>query len=384
LRGNAAPDILPRNHDARGRPEVRIEAVETQLARLPLSSPWRDAIQDVTHIELVVTDVTTDTGLTGTGFSYTGGVGGRTLRAMLDHDLAPFVTGQPAAPRGLWHKCWHHLHNLGGGGLTTTALAALDIALWDLAAKDAGKSLVALLGPCRERILAYASGINLNKSEAALVEQVKGWRAAGFKAFKIKVGKPEIAEDVERLAKVRAVAGGLPVMVDANQGWDIGHAARAINAFAPLAPHWVEEPLLADDVEGHARLRRLVQSPLAIGENVYTLQQFNHYLACGACDFVQADVVRVGGITPYLEIAALARAWGVPLAPHFMMELSGQLLCCLPNAHILESIDGGSLTDLQALAEPIRIVDGWFTPPDRLGHGIVCDRAALAAHAVEG
>jgi L-alanine-DL-glutamate epimerase-like enolase superfamily enzyme len=98
---------------------------------------------------------------------------------------------------------------------------------------------------------------------------------------------------------------------------------------------------------------------------------------------VQADVVRVGGITPYLEIAALARACGVPLAPHFMMELSGQLLCCLPNGHILENIDGGSLSDLGALAEPIRIEDGWFTPPAAPGHGIVFDRAVLAAHAVD-
>ena len=343
---------------------MRIETVETQLARLPLpGGAWGDAIHHVTHIEIVVTDVTTDTGLVGTGFTYTSGVGGRTLKAMLEHDIAPFVIGQPAAPRGLWHKCWHHLHDLGGGGVTTTALAALDIALWDLAAKEVGKSLVALLGPCRERILAYASGINLNKSVAELVEQVRGWRAAGFKAFKIKVGKPEIEEDVERLAKVREVAGRLPVMVDANQGWDIGKAARAINAFEPLAPHWIEEPLLADDIDGHARLRRLVRSPIAIGENVYTIQQFNQFLARGACDFVQADVVRVGGITPYLEIAALARAWGVPLAPHFMMELSGQLLCCLPNAYILENIDGGSLTDLGALAKPIRIDDGYFTPP---------------------
>jgi L-alanine-DL-glutamate epimerase-like enolase superfamily enzyme len=362
---------------------VRIEAVETRLARLPLpGGAWQDAIQDVTHIEVVVTDVTTDTGLVGTGFSYTGGVGGRTLRAMLEHDIAPYVTGQAAAPRGLWHKCWHHLHNMGGGGVTTTALAALDIALWDLAAKEAGKSLVALLGPVRERIPAYASGINLNKSAAELVEQVRGWRANGFKAFKIKVGKPEIEEDVERLTKVREIAGRLPVMVDANQGWDIGWAARAIDAFEPLSPHWVEEPLLADDVEGHAELRRRVKSPLAIGENVYTLQQFKHYLVRGACDFVQADVVRVGGITPYLEIAALARAFGVPLAPHFMMELSGQLLCCLPNAHILESIDGGSLSDLGALALPVRISDGMFTPPAVPGHGIVFDREVLAAHAV--
>jgi L-alanine-DL-glutamate epimerase-like enolase superfamily enzyme len=363
---------------------MRIEAVYTQLARLPLrGGAWQDAIQDVTHIELAVTDVTAETGLVGTGFAYTGGVGGRTLKAMLDHDIAPFVIGKVAAPRGLWHKCWHHLHNLGGGGVTTTALAALDIALWDLAAKEVDRSLVALLGQVRERILAYASGINLNKSEGQLVEQVQGWRAVGFQAFKIKVGKPEIEEDVERLTKVRAVAGRLPVMVDANQGWDIGRAVRAIAALAPLSPYWVEEPLLADDVDGHARLRSLVRTPIALGENVYTLQQFNQFLARGGCDFVQADVVRVGGITPYLEIAALARAWGVPLAPHFMMELSGQLLCCLPNGHILENIDGGSLTDLGALAELIRIEDGHFTPPDRPGHGIVFDRATLAAHAVD-
>jgi L-alanine-DL-glutamate epimerase-like enolase superfamily enzyme len=124
----------------------------------------------------------------------------------------------------------------------------------------------------------------------------------------------------------------------------------------------------------------LVRSPLAIGENVYTLQQFGHFLARGACDFVQADVVRVGGITPYLEIAALARAFGVPLAPHFMMELSGQLLCCLPHGHIVEDIDGGSLTDLGALAEPIRIEDGWFTParPTRPRHHLRPRRPRLA------
>ena len=198
------------------------------------------------------------------------------------------------------------------------------------------------------------------------------------------MGKPEIEEDVERLTKVRETAGRLPVMVDANQGWDIGWAGRAIRAFEPLSPYWIEEPLLADDIDGHARLRPLVRTPFAIGENVYTLQQFSQFLTRGACDFVQVDVVRVGGITPYLEIAALARAFGVPLAPHFMMELSGQLLCCLPHGHILENIDGGSLTDLGALSEPIRIEDGHFTPPDAPGHGILFDRAALAAHAVEG
>jgi L-alanine-DL-glutamate epimerase-like enolase superfamily enzyme len=363
---------------------LRIESVETTLASLPLPGPaWGDTIHHVTHIELVVTDVGTDTGLVGTGFSYTSGVGGTSLKALLDKDLAPLVLGQEVSPRGLWHRCWHHVHDMGGGGVTTTALAALDIALWDLVAKEVEKPLVAVLGPCRERVLAYASGINLNKPLDALVDQVKGWTANGFKAFKIKVGKPDIAEDVERLTRVREIVGPRPLMVDANQGWDIAHAARAINAYAPLDPYWIEEPLLCDDVEGHARLRRLVGAPIAIGENVYTIQQFNHFLARGACDFVQADVVRVGGITPYLDIAALARAWNVPLAPHFMMELTGQVLCALPNAHILENIDGGSLTDLKALEEPILIEDGYFRPPvGRIGHGIAFDRTYLKAHEV--
>jgi L-alanine-DL-glutamate epimerase-like enolase superfamily enzyme len=118
-----------------------------------------------------------------------------------------------------------------------------------------------------------------------------------------------------------------------------------------------------------------VRTPIAIGENIYTIQQFNDFLSRGAVDYVQADLCRVGCITPYLEIAALARAWNVPLTPHFMMEITGQILCCLPNAHMLESIDGGLLADLRAITEPIRIVDGYYVPPQRIGHGIEFDRA---------
>jgi L-alanine-DL-glutamate epimerase-like enolase superfamily enzyme len=363
---------------------VKIASVETQLVSLPLlRGPWTDSIHHTTSIEIIVTDVTTDTGLVGTGFTHTTVAGANAVRALIAHGLTPFVIGAEVAPRALWHRCWKHAHDLGGGGVTTIALAALDIACWDLVAKEAKRPLTAVLGGlCHERVLAYASGMNLGKSLPELVDQVRGWKADGFKAFKIKVGKPEIEEDVERLAKVREVAGRLPVMVDANQGWDIGKAVRAINAYAPLDPHWVEEPLSCDDVDGHARLRRLVRSPIAIGENVYTLEQFNHYLALGACDFVQADIARVGGITPFLDIAALTRAWNVPLAPHFLIELTGQVLCCLPNAHILENIDGGSFTDLKALVEPMPLVDGYFVPPGKVGHGIEFDRDYLKKHAI--
>lgn len=360
---------------------MRIEQVTTTYARLPLlAGAWGDSIHHVTHLEVILADVMTDTGLVGTGFSYTSGFGGAAIRAMIDNDIAPFVAGKPASPRGLWHSCWHHLHDEGGGGVTTHALAALDIALWDLVAKEVNQPLTNVLGRCRDRIPAYASGINLNKPLDQLLDQVRGWQAGGYRAYKMKVGKPDIAEDVERVSRVRELVGGGHLMVDANQGWNIGQAARTIAALEHLSPTWVEEPLLCDDVEGHARLRSLVRCPLAIGENVYTIQQFNHYLSRGGCDYVQADVVRVGGITPYMEIAALARAWNIPLAPHFAMEISGQVLCALPNAFILENIDGGSFTALKALEEPIEVEEGWFYPPSRPGHGILFDRDYLRRH----
>jgi len=213
---------------------------------------------------------------------------------------------------------------------------------------------------------------NLNKPLPELLDQVRNWKAKGYTAFKVKVGRPDIAEDVERLIKIREIIGGLPLMVDANQAWDIGQAVRRANAYQPLAPYFIEEPMPADDIDGHARLRPLIRTPIALGENVYTIQQWSQYLSRGAVDFVQADVCRVGGITPYLDIAALARAHGIPLAPHFVMELSAQLLCCLPHGHMLEDVEGGSFTDLLCLVEPTPVRDGNFTPRSGvLGHGIV-------------
>ena len=212
---------------------------------------------------------------------------------------------------------------MGGGGVRRPALAAIDIALWDLVAKEVSKPLVAVLGPCRERILAYASGINLNKPLDELLDQVRGWKASGFKAYKIKVGKPDIAEDVERLTKVREIVGAAPA--DGRRQPGLGHRACGRARSTPMRRSirtGSRSRCCATTSRAMRGCAGSCAAPIAIGENVYTIQQFNHYLARGACDFVQADVVRVGGITPYLDIAALARAWNVPLAPHFMMEIS--------------------------------------------------------------
>lgn len=360
---------------------MKIQRIESATYRCPLKNPWGDQTHRVTHIEVVVTDVTADNGLVGTGFSYSVGVGGKAIQALLDWYIAPKLIGGEVAPRVQWHQMWTEAHDAGGGGISTMALAAIDIALWDLVAKEQKRSLVQVLGLCRPSIPAYGSGVNLNLTLPELETQVHRWLDAGYPAVKVKVGKPDLAEDVERLTAVRKLVGpNRRMMVDANQGWDITSAVQAIKAFAPINLYWIEEPLLSDDIQGHARLRRLVDAPIAIGENVYTKFQFNEYLAQGACDFVQADVVRVGGITPYLEIASMAQAWNVPMAPHFMLEITGQLLCCLPNARILEDVEGGSLRELGILAQDVGVKDGRFIPPSAPGHGISFDRDVLARY----
>jgi len=360
---------------------VKIESIDLQLSRIPLpKGPWGDQIHKVTHIEIILADITTDTGLVGTGFSHTSGVGGKMMIAALQ-ELIPELIGKDVNPRAIWHQAWQHLRDNGPGGTTTLAIAAIDIALWDLMGKQYGQPIQKLLGQVRDRVPLYGSGINLNLSAEEVVEQVKGWKADGYFAAKVKVGKPDLEEDVYRLTKIREAVGQFPLMVDANQGWTYAEAVRATTRFRDLNLYWVEEPLRVDDVVGHARLRARSPIPIGLGENVYTLQQFNQYLVEDACDFIQADIGRVGGITPYMDIAALGRAYNAPMAPHFIVELSAAVLCAVPNALCGEMTDGGTMTELGVIA-PQPVQNGWFVPREVPGNGLEYDREWLAKHAV--
>lgn len=158
-------------------------------------------------------------------------------------ELAPTLIGRDVSPRGVWHGAWQYLRDNGPGGTSTLALAAVDIALWDLLGKQYGLALPGLLGRVRDRVPMYASGINLNLSAEEVVEQVKGWKAEGYFASKVKVGKPDLEEDVECLTKIREAVGNYPLMVDASQGWTYGEAVHAVERFRHLGLYWVEEPL---------------------------------------------------------------------------------------------------------------------------------------------
>lgn len=339
-----------------------IESVRTRLLTRSLLRPWG---ADVPEMHLIVVEVSAG-GETGVGFSWTPTIGPYAVQALLAHDLAAFAVGRPAHPELLWDDAWLHLHEAGGGGVTTIALAGLDLALWDLRAKVAGLSVATLIGRRTDRLPAYGSGVNLHYSLGELVAQAERWVAAGYRGAKIKVGSPELSRDLERVAAVREVLGpDRWLAVDANQRWDLGTAERAIGALARFDLRWVEEPLRADDLLGYAALRRRIDVPLACGENIHTLYRFTEFVAADAVDILQPNIVRVGGITPFRRIAELARSRSRQLAPHLLPDLSAQLATTCAGTVWVEEVEDAGLGPLGFVTAP--------TPVRRDGADLVVD-----------
>ncbi len=334
---------------AASRTAAPIVAVETRLVRIPLSRPWGPEVTDVRVVEVVVTDA--DGGV-GRGFSWTPSIGGTAVRALLDTDIAPFALGRPAEPTW-WDDAWRHVHEAGGAGVPTIALAGIDLALWDLVARRAGRSIPDLLGRRHETLEAYGSGVNLHYPLAELIAQARRWVDAGYAGVKVKVGRPDLAEDVERLEAVREVIGpDRDLMVDANQRWDLDRALAAVAAFEPLRIAWLEEPLRADDLAGHLELKRRTGVRIAVGENLHTEHRFREFLDAGAADVLQPNIVRVGGLTPALRIAKAVQDAGADLAFHLLPELSAQIAVTLETPTRIEIVEDATFEELGALAAP--------------------------------
>ncbi len=359
---------------------------EAACYRIKLREPWQSASHVITTFELITARLWTDTGQEGVGWTFTVGAGGTAIAAFLTDDLLPAAVGaDPALVERTWQRLHGTVRDAAPGGLALLGLSAVDVALWDLKAQAAGEPLYRLLGGSRDRAEAYGSGINLNLSIPDLLAQFRRWKTRGFRAFKMKVGSDDPSTDLERVRAVREEIGpGALLMLDANQKWTSAEALRRIRGFEPYDPYWIEEPLPADDVAGHAWLRAQARCRIALGENLFAVAAFNEFLRRDAVDVVQPDVLRVGGITPFLKIAHLAESYGAPTAPHLVLELSGTLCCAIGHASMIEDLDGGTLGELGALAEPIRTEQGYFTPPPRPGHGVRFDWDALARWRARG
>ena len=355
---------------------MKIVRADAYLVDLEPETPRFDAIQSFVKQETIFVDLVTDDGLTGTGYAYTIGTGGRAVLQLLREDLLGCLIDQDARQiEALWQNLFWSTHGTVVGAITSLALAAVDTALWDLRCKTAGQPLWLLAGGARPRVPLYdTEGGWLQLSIDELVAGAKASVARGWPGIKIKVGRPNAQEDVERLRAVRAAIGpSVHLMVDANQSLTYPEAKRRARLFEPFDLFWFEEPLPAEDITGHALLAASTSLPIAVGESLYAASHFREYLATGAAGIVQVDVARIGGITPWLKTAHLAEAFNVKVAPHFLMELHVSLAAAIPNALYVEHIPQLRRLTTRELA----IVDGHAVAPDEPGIGIAWNRDAI-------
>ncbi len=355
-----------------------ITRVEIKMIDLVPKIKRLDAIQSFVSQETPFVTVYDSDGGVGTGFTYTIGTGGPSIMALLEHTLAPALIGKdPDRIEMIWRDLLYITHATAVGAITSLALAAIDIALWDLRCKRQGLPLWKAAGGTRDRIRLYTTeGGWMNFSPEQLVDNALEARERGFAGSKIKIGSDYIAQDRARLSAVRdAVGDGYEIMTDGNQSFSLSEAVRCARMLEELNIAWFEEPLPADDISAHVALAKSTTVPVAVGESMYSPSQFKDYLHLGAASIVQVDVARIGGITPWLKVAHLAETYNVAVCPHFLMEIHLPLVCAVPNASWLEYIP-----QLDTVTgEKMRMEDGLAVASNEPGLGIDWDWAAIAA-----
>jgi L-alanine-DL-glutamate epimerase-like enolase superfamily enzyme len=330
----------------------------------------------IRDFEIVTVRVGDRNGAEGVGYTFTVGRNGGAIHHVVAREIAEIIAGLDADRiEWIWNRLWWDLHYGGRGGPTVLAISAVDMALWDLKAKRAGMPLWVLLGGNDPQVPCYAGGIDLELTPDELLKQTDQNLAKGFRAIKMKVGRKKLSEDIEKLAAMRRHLGAeFPLMVDANMRWTVDEAIRAARAFAPYDPLWLEEPIVPDDVDGHARVLRDGGLPIAAGENLRTIWDFRHLIASGGVSFPEPDVTNCGGVTAFMKIAHLAESFNLPVTSHGAHDITVQLLAAVPNRSYLEA-HGFGLD--RYIAEPLRIEDGFAIAPERPGHGVEFDWKAL-------
>ena len=360
---------------------MTIATIQADRFSIPLPETLSDSTHgEMSHFELVTVRIRDEDGAEGLGYTYTVGTAANAIVSLVRDDLAPLLLGADASRiEDLWQRMWWHLHYAGRGGPTTFAISAIDIALWDLKAKRAGQPLWRLLGGHDANVMAYAGGIDLFFPLEKLLAQTQDNLDKGFRAIKMKVGRDNLGEDLERVAAMRDFLGpDFALMVDANMRWRVDQAIRAARALSEYRLVWLEEPTIPDDPIGHGRIAREGGLPIAAGENLHSLYEFRNLIAAAGVDFPEPDVSNCGGISVWMKVAHLAEANNLPVTSHGVHVLMLQLLAAVPNKSYLE-VHGFGLE--RFIANPVTLNNtGHAIAPERPGHGVEFDWPGLEVY----
>jgi mandelate racemase len=359
---------------------MKIRSLRLRAVAAPMKRPLATSIASVTVAPLLLIDLETDAGVVGRSY----------LFALARHHLPPLarlveamgemVKGDEVAPLELERKLRARYALLGVHNVVLFAMGGIDMAAWDALGQKQGLPLVRLLGAVPRPIPAYNSkglGIQaIDKLEKEAVELVD----EGFRAVKLRLGRPDAREDLKALQSVKKQIGAdITLMVDFNQGLSVAEAIRRGHMIDEEGGvHWIEEPVRADDFTGCAEIKREIKTPIQIGENFMGPEQMAQALAAGACDYVMPDAERIGGVTGWMRAAALAQGAGVEMSSHLFPEVSCHLLAATPTCHWLEYVDWAN----PVLKDPVTLKDGHVVIPEAPGTGIAWNEQAVEKYQV--
>jgi L-alanine-DL-glutamate epimerase-like enolase superfamily enzyme len=349
--------------------DMTIAAVRVTRLRVPWpETPWLKGHAFGPARNLLVLDVETKGGVTGMGYLFSFRPDLRAVATLIEDAIVPRVIGKDAtAVEGLWHDLWRFTAAYGRGGIATMAQSVLDIALWDAVGKRAGLPLHRLWGHCRATLPVYGSGCFRGSGGDGMIAKALHYKSRGYKAIKMQMAHTDdLVGDVDNVRRMRQALGPeVAIMIDINMGWTADTAIAQGRKIADQDIYWLEEPVFADDFDGYRRIARALPIRIVGGETHFTHHDLRPFFDDPVCPILQPDPMR-GGFTDLRKTAAMAHARGLSMAPHLFPELNVQLLASIPNGLWIE--DMGLSEDL--FVEPVPVVNGTMTVPERPGHGL--------------
>jgi mandelate racemase len=359
---------------------LKVRSLRARAVVLKLERPVVARIATITEWPLILIDLHTDEGIVG--LSYLEPYTVKTMRYLIPalHDLGAMLEGRTVSPVELYGLARKSLHFVGYQGMSMIAVAGLDMAAWDALAQAAGVPLCVLLGGSVGPVNAYNSnGLWLREPAAVAAEAVELRDEGGFTGLKLRLGRDHVRDDMATIEAVRNTVGrDMHLMVDFNQGLQMGEALERCHAIDDLGLAWIEEPIVYDHLDGYAQLAAELNTPIQIGENFYGPRDLYRALQAKACDFVMPDFMRIGGVTGWLRAAAIAGTAGVPMSTHLYPEVAAHVMRVTETAHWLEWQDWAD----PILQQPFAVRDGQLHIPDVPGTGLAWDEAAVKAHEV--